>query len=437
MSTVFLLLAVFSLAGCAASPIIRVEQGPPQDRLVDLERKLHRDSAQLEEELHRNGALYEDAGLNAYLRQLGERLRPPDGMQSSIASDFRLVRDPTVNAFALPNGKTYYHIGLLAKMRNPEMLAAVMGHEISHVAHRDSLYWVDDYHQKTATAKIAQMVLVPGAAFAGSAAGVGGLANLANLSLNLIYAASVTGYGRENEARADSDALTALSQAGINPASVAHVFEAFLKEEERYQRGPEIWFLMSHPSTRRRLANATAWLKEQRVETGPAKDNPAFLRMTDALRLESARLNIQYERYFHALDLVEDVLKRQPEHAGAVTLQAICYQRLAEDPDVAERELTRKTWKKVRPDQMEDWKTVWQEKSATTFEQALSIDPHYPEAHQGLGFLQAGRGNKDRAIESLETYLRYRPEAADRRFVTSQLARWRKELEEEKSNSKK
>ncbi|MCO4098364.1 MAG: M48 family metalloprotease [Gemmatimonas sp.] len=45
---------------------------------------------------------------------------------------FRIVRDSTVNAFALPGGFVYVQTGLLRNARDVSELAGVLGHEVAH-----------------------------------------------------------------------------------------------------------------------------------------------------------------------------------------------------------------------------------------------------------------------------------------------------------------
>ena len=47
-----------------------------------------------------------------------------------------LVRDPSVNAFALPGGFVGVHLGLIAVTASRDELASVLGHEMSHVTQR-------------------------------------------------------------------------------------------------------------------------------------------------------------------------------------------------------------------------------------------------------------------------------------------------------------
>src|SRR6185295_7674945 len=52
---------------------------------------------------------------------------------------FFVLRDPSPNAFALPNGDVYVHTGMLARLTDTAQLAAVLGHEVNHVAGHHSV----------------------------------------------------------------------------------------------------------------------------------------------------------------------------------------------------------------------------------------------------------------------------------------------------------
>lgn len=414
ISVIFAFLALLT-SGCAATPVIRVDQGPVQTHLQSLEAKIQEDSRQLEQKLAREGAIYDDPKATAYLQDLGERLVPPEATLGGFTYQFHIVRDPTVNAYSLPDGHSYCHVGLLARMRNPDMLAAVLAHELSHAIHRDSLYMLDSFHQKTVAAKIVELTLLPAAA-------VFGAGGLASLTLNAVYAASVTGYGREKEAQADTFGSERLQAVSMNPAAMTQVFELLLKDEKRYKQGFEIWFIMDHPATRQRLADAKTWLANQ--DLGDLKlpaDDPQFLLLTDPIRLETASLDIRFERYFHALEILEDVLSRQPTNAAALTLQGECCRRLAEDSKPAELELSSDAWKEIRPKKKDDWKPQYQGKAQEAFSKALQDNPTWADAYRGLGLLLASQGRREEAVKYLQDYLRLNPEAKDKRFITAQL----------------
>src|SRR6267142_645923 len=57
---------------------------------------------------------------------------------------FRVVDDPSVNAFAVPGGHVYITRGILAHMTNEAELATVMGHEIGHVTARHTAHQMSE-----------------------------------------------------------------------------------------------------------------------------------------------------------------------------------------------------------------------------------------------------------------------------------------------------
>ena len=75
--------------------------------------------------------------VDAYLTQLGLRLAsklPAGGVQYPF--EFHCVNDKAINAFALPGGYVFINRGVIESADNEAQLAAVMAHELSHVALR-------------------------------------------------------------------------------------------------------------------------------------------------------------------------------------------------------------------------------------------------------------------------------------------------------------
>ncbi len=72
----------------------------------------------------------------------------------------KVVKDPFLNAFALPDGSIYFHTGLLARMENEAQLATVLGHEIAHFINRDSARQLRHRESRQTTARVVQAVLL-------------------------------------------------------------------------------------------------------------------------------------------------------------------------------------------------------------------------------------------------------------------------------------
>lgn len=84
---------------------------------------------------------------SAYVEMVGRRIATQSGLSSDPRSFTVTVLDsPIDNAFAIPGGYVYITRGLLALVNDEAELAAVMGHEVGHVAARHSAK-----RQRTAT----------------------------------------------------------------------------------------------------------------------------------------------------------------------------------------------------------------------------------------------------------------------------------------------
>src|SRR5262245_43805018 len=77
--------------------------------------------------------LYPDSEVLSVVRRVGHEIRPRPS-DDYIEYEFFVLRDPSPNAFALPNGHVYVHTGMLARLRDEAQLACLLAHEISHVA---------------------------------------------------------------------------------------------------------------------------------------------------------------------------------------------------------------------------------------------------------------------------------------------------------------
>ncbi len=155
------------------------------------------------------------------MENVGRKLVPALAAQK-VQFHFAVLRDPSMNAFSLLQGGIYVHAGLLARLDNEAQLAHVLAHEITHTVKRHQLKFVRSTKNKTVAAKLAEIVLAPAAgAFAG-----GGGASLVSSLIGLTYAASVTGYGRENEEEADLEGLRLMAAAGYRAEEAPRVSRA-------------------------------------------------------------------------------------------------------------------------------------------------------------------------------------------------------------------
>src|SRR6266436_6077773 len=80
----------------------------------------------LDKRFEREGLVFLDEPSNAYLQRIGESLLPRDRNLDHVIWQFRALRDPVPNAFALPNGSVYVNTGLIAWLDNESQLASVL-----------------------------------------------------------------------------------------------------------------------------------------------------------------------------------------------------------------------------------------------------------------------------------------------------------------------
>src|SRR5260370_35601284 len=113
------------------------------------ERSLWAAAEKEEEALLKKAKVYDDPLLEEYLAGIGDRLTPEQlRAAGGPGFTFGFLRDPTLNAFALPNGHIYVHTGLLSRLDNESQLAMIVGHEMTPVTHRHALSFQRDIQTK-------------------------------------------------------------------------------------------------------------------------------------------------------------------------------------------------------------------------------------------------------------------------------------------------
>ena len=191
-----------------------------------------------------------------------------------------LVRNDSINAFAVPGGIVGVHTGLLLQARTEHQCASVLTHELAHLSQRHFARRVESQRQSTIvglTGLLAGLVL---AATGGAQAGMAAMATsqAAMIDQSLIYS-------RQNEQEADRVGIETLYRAGMDPAGAAEMFEQMLAAT-RYtgQRPPE--FMLTHPLTESRVSDIRARVTKYSPRQYP--DNLEYHLMRTRIRVTSA-----------------------------------------------------------------------------------------------------------------------------------------------------
>ena len=158
------------------------------------------------------------------------KLRVPSSWEVSVFDS------KDVNAFALPGGKIGVYTGLLKVANTQDQLAAVIGHEVTHVLAGHS---AERYSE--------QMASQVGGAVLQASTGVNG--ELIGMAANTFF---LLPFSRVHETEADLLGLDLMASAGFDPRQAITLWQNMARASSG-QKPPEL--LSSHPSDETRIRN--------------------------------------------------------------------------------------------------------------------------------------------------------------------------------------
>jgi predicted Zn-dependent protease len=162
---------------------------------------------------------------------------------------FAVLDTEEINAFACPGGIIFVTRGLIKTCKNEDQLAAVLAHEVGHVAHKDGI-------NSISKARWSQVFTAMGTEAARQYGGVAGnLVTLFEGSIDDVFKTIVVnGYSRQAEYAADAAAIKELTRAGYDPNAMV----ALLTIMEAKGKGAASGIFKTHPPTSERLAKVKA-----------------------------------------------------------------------------------------------------------------------------------------------------------------------------------
>lgn len=220
-------------------------------------------------ELRRNGLLIEDAELNEYIQHVGSRLVAASDQQD-VDFTFFIVRDDTVNAFALPGGYIGVHSGLLLRTRTESELASVLAHEVAHVTQRH----VARRFEANSNLGLKTLAVLLGAiALAASGAGGDDVTGAMMLGQGMLAQEQIN-FTRQQEYEADYIGVEMLARAGFDPKGMVSFFETMQRAQRiRNSRMPE--FLSTHPLSVSRVIESSQRVQKMTPgETAESRNYP-------------------------------------------------------------------------------------------------------------------------------------------------------------------
>jgi hypothetical protein len=178
--------------------------------------------------------------LTDYINSLGQKIAAQP-QANGFPFTFKVVNDPSINAFALPGGPVYIHTGILLNAENEAQVMGVIAHECSHIALRHSTNQVSKSYMIQLPAMVAGMY----GQYKGGLTGM-----LAQLGVGLGANGLLMKFSRGAEQQADLLGARMMAQAGYNPIEMARFFET-LEAKSGSKSGSD--FFSSHPSPGNRV----------------------------------------------------------------------------------------------------------------------------------------------------------------------------------------
>ena len=252
---------LFLGAGCYQVPVTgRTALNTVSDEAVN------KMSLQAFQQLKKSHPISRNRTLNARVQQVGERLARVAFWDVPNADwEFVLFEVPNqINAFAMGGGKVGVFTGLFKIIQNDDQLAAVLAHEIAHVA------------AKHVNERLSQDMVVQGGGLV--VGGIMSTTGTAALTANAVLEAyglstglTSVSFDRAKEKEADHIGLMYMARAGYNPEEAVHVI-GNLESATAGQAGPPA-FLSTHPSHPERILQLMDLLPKAQAayEQGRAK----------------------------------------------------------------------------------------------------------------------------------------------------------------------
>jgi len=225
--------------------------------------------------VRKDPAWLDDPEVEEYINRLGRRLAAASDKPTN-RFEFFVVKDSTLNAFAMPGGYIGVHSGLILEAQSESELAGVLGHEIGHVNQR---------HLAQLAGKQKQALLLMLASILAAVAANSSQASEAAVAAGVAGATQAQlGYSRDFEREADRVGLQTLAAAGFDARGMAGFFERLQRAGRLYETNAPA-YLRTHPLTTERIADMENRVMDMPYRQGP--DSPDFGYVRARLRVQS------------------------------------------------------------------------------------------------------------------------------------------------------
>lgn len=249
---------------------------------------------------------FDDPLMQSYLENLIYNLSTYSELENADI-ELVIVKNPTMNAFAVPGGVVGVHTGLFSYAENEDQMVSVLAHELAHLSQR---HFARGLEAKRASSTLSLAGLLAGLALSATVGGDAGMAAIT--ATQALTMENQLRYSRSNEKEADQFGLRTLRKAGRDPGATADMFETMLKRL-RYagDRPPE--FLLTHPVTEKRIADARSRTMNNSMRHYP--DHPEYYLMK-ARAVVAMESNYQNSLKRFNADIEANTMQRDAAHYG-------------------------------------------------------------------------------------------------------------------------
>lgn len=244
--SVFLIFSTHLIIGCAVNPVT----GQSELHLITESGEIQMGEKEYGPTQQSQGGKYATMPeLSIYVNEVGRKLAAVSD-RPNLPYEFVVLNNPEPNAWALPGGKVALNRGLLEMLENEAELAAVLAHEIVHVAARHSAQNIE----RQTIGNLAAQVAVVGLAVSLDDTKnrdliLGAAHTAASVGTQIVYSR----YGREAESEADRYGMQYMVAAGYDPKSAVTLQKKFLQLAQGNNRSWVEGLFASHPPSQKRV----------------------------------------------------------------------------------------------------------------------------------------------------------------------------------------
>lgn len=178
------------------------------------------------------------------LQSIFNRLVNACSRKDELEFSLTVVKEDSVNAFALPAGYIFVHTGLLDYVQNDGELAGVLAHEIAHV---DRKHGMDAIKRQVGMGLILKLVLDKNKSQET-------LAKIGAFAINMAQ----LGYSREAEFEADRYGVIFMEKAGFRKEDILGFWQRMVEETGEQDVPKYLQIFSTHPPTSERIERIKA-----------------------------------------------------------------------------------------------------------------------------------------------------------------------------------